>query len=921
MGSSAYNNLYSFNRSSGGEYENILVIANPGAGKTEEIANFAVKLVSEKVPPENILCITFTNKASAEMRRRIDVKLADNRSAALGIEVTTFHSLAFSALSLAGKAPNLVSPNFLKYSILKSIRSRKVFNYGDAYITGTLVPKIENAVRYVRSFSFKRGELDEGLARRHLEAYISNGATRQFSHEEMMKFLDYMLGIMDDYEERKRELGLIDYNDLLDLYVSLPDGSRKRYDWVLVDELQDLNEVEFEIAIRSGEKHFMVGDPKQSIFGFQGGSLRNFQNFRENLGGNIRILGKNRRSTDEILSYARSFYLEKGSKPGTMEELEQLIPAEEKHGETVSVHLTEDPERYAASLASKIDAASQAVAIVARTNSQIDVIAEYLERSNIPYKSTSPGSPNESSRLDIVKYLQAVISPGKDSIIAALFTPYSEVTLQESFKFAEKYKWAKSLELSALKEVSPSLLAAISDNRSREGIISLFQEKILPIAISLGKSHFIAAHAINLSIQEYYTENAVPDLEGLFDYLSVSSIDFDVESSSSGLILTTVHKAKGMEFDRVIYVPTRTQERLGFVDVVSRSLVLATKGFDPFEELNMEDERVDFVAITRARTGLDILVKPKLQARYAVGSAKVQEDDLSGVADPLIQEFDRIFAMLAHGRKEEALKAARRKSSWLTSLIHSYFKKDAKLSYSTISSISSPIRFLSNYILNIRQTGKALSIGSQVHDYAQDIFEGEEIPAELGSLEPIVENVRKIIDQVKTEFQADQKGAEISIAVHVSDIYPELAERYPNTEFKGKLDAVFESASNDVIILDYKTDQRLNDEYVREHRLQLYLYKMMYARKYSMEPNKIRVCAGYVNLKDRINTGRIDSHLDLTEPSKVKINSFRNLISRYYDYRDNPDVFIQDLLAERDDNSHLQAEIKSVLRDETSSKL
>lgn len=909
------NGLYSFSTRSEGS-KNILTIANPGAGKTEEIANFAVKLIGESVPPDKILCITFTNKASAEMRQRIEQKLSDNRNAAMAIEVTTFHSLAFTELSMYGASPNLVSENFLRYSILSSIRKRKVFNYGDAYIIDTLVPKIENAIRYVRSYSLDILALNRKKAHKILNTYLQEEPVRGFSKEEMEKFLEYMFDIISDYEEKKKELGLIDYNDLLTEYLNIPDEQFSEFEWVLVDELQDLNEAEFEIAIRSGHNHFMVGDPKQSIFGFQGGSLRNFKRFRKTFGSNVKILGKNFRSTSSILSYARAFYTERAGARESLEELKQLHSADDKSGDPVKLYLSEDPERFAAVEASRHGSEDQTVAVIARTNSQIDRIGEFLDRDNVPYSTTSPGNPDEASRSDIIKYLRAVITPGRETIIPALFTPYSEVTLEEAFHIADKYRRKKKIEQKAVEEFAPSLSSVANDRKAKESLVSLFKNKILPIAISLGKAHFLAAQAIYLSVQQYFLENLDPQLEGLFDYLSVSGVDLLTGTAGKGIILTTVHRAKGMEFNQVIYVPSRTQGGTSFIDLVSRTVVKTGKDFDPSDELEGEDDRIDFVAITRAKENLEIVCKPRFQSRYKTDPVVVEESDAGDTVDPLLVEYDRIYSMIAHGRKEEAIKAARAESSWLIDLIRDHFSQGARLSYSTISKLSSPTDFLTDYILKLFVTSPALTRGSRVHDYAEDMFRGKEIPDELGDLEPIVDNIRKVMNAVHDEFDAEQVEAEMNLQMHVSDIFPDLAERYPDTVFTGKIDAVFKGRKGNSVILDYKTDRRRVDQYVSDHRLQLYIYKLMYARKLDLDPGSINVCTGYINLQPRINTGDIDHSLDLTEPSRLKITNFKKLIARYFDYRDDPDKFVNDVLAERDSGSHLQAEIKEILNNE-----
>ncbi|MGE9811478.1 UvrD-helicase domain-containing protein, partial [Ferroplasma acidiphilum] len=132
-----------------------LVISNPGTGKTTLISNEVINLIKEGVKPEKILCITFTNNAVGELQKSIDRLLIDNKIknvTAYDVNIYTFHALAFQELFQSKAEKNIVSYNIARYLIYKKLRDLEAFNYGREYVIEDIVPKLENAIRYIKSF-------------------------------------------------------------------------------------------------------------------------------------------------------------------------------------------------------------------------------------------------------------------------------------------------------------------------------------------------------------------------------------------------------------------------------------------------------------------------------------------------------------------------------------------------------------------------------------------------------------------------------------------------------------------------------------------------------------------------------------------------------------------------------------------------
>ena len=134
---------------------NVMVISNPGTGKTTTLALKVLNLLKNGVEPEEILCITFTAKAKKEMFDSI-YDLAQGQiedSVIMKIPIHTFHSFAYDYLTSAGLIPeNIAGNNLLRYSILESLDSNKALNYTKSHVIGRLLGKIENSMRYIKNF-------------------------------------------------------------------------------------------------------------------------------------------------------------------------------------------------------------------------------------------------------------------------------------------------------------------------------------------------------------------------------------------------------------------------------------------------------------------------------------------------------------------------------------------------------------------------------------------------------------------------------------------------------------------------------------------------------------------------------------------------------------------------------------------------
>jgi len=260
-----------------------LVIASAGTGKTSTIVGRIAHLLTSGIKPEEILLLTFTNKASLEMKARVGSFFSEAKK----IEAGTFHSVSYRWLKKINKNITLKSPNDLKI-LFKSIYDKRSFHhiegepYGSNYLYDT----------YSLFLNSNQKDFTEWLS------------TKTPAQEEFCTIYE---GIFEEYEEKKREYGLVDFNSLLiEMINELKNGCENPYKEVLVDEYQDTNPLqnEFINAVEKGSL-FCVGDYDQSIYAFNGADISIISTFDKRYpDANIFTLTKNYRSYAEILDLA-----------------------------------------------------------------------------------------------------------------------------------------------------------------------------------------------------------------------------------------------------------------------------------------------------------------------------------------------------------------------------------------------------------------------------------------------------------------------------------------------------------------------------------------------------------------------------------------------------------------------------------------
>ena len=855
-----------------------IVISNPGTGKTTTLSFKVIKLLEEKVKPEDILCITFTEKAKKEMFNAIYDKAKGEFSDAdiMKINIHTFHSFAYNYLLDAGLiSGDIVGNNLLRFSILNSFEKNKALNYGKDYIIDTIVPKTENSIRYIKSFGITPNKIDLKKATKVLEK-IFDEKSSTYSMDEMKSFLKYFIDAYTEYEKSK--LQSIDYSDMLLLFKEKFKGNKFQY--VLVDEMQDMNEIEAEIATMVAENLFLVGDAKQAIFGFQGGSVKNFQKFMKTC--EPKMLSMNRRSSQQILDYAKQYFLN-GTSDKEMFEKELAVFKSLGTGEiprvfSTSAHLSkileiieENPEK--------------SIGIITRTNGQIIKISKFLDSNNIEYSSTSSQASTHLAKNEIESFIKGLLSERMEDKISATFTIFAPYTLKEAFEFSKAFKAKEFEKLSKIKSWGLKL--------QRKDLDRMFIDLILPMCISKGAEWFSAAMTAKQEIDEYLTFEA-PTLEGLFDFIAIGEEAHMEQRNESKVTLTTVHKAKGLAFDVVVYIPSNSK-KTSFIDSITKS-ILSSSEIEVESELTEESLRVDFVAFTRAKEKLVIIADDKESKKYHIeGLSNIEVDDAKDelMVAKLNNRLSEAYSLFIAKRFEDSEKLLNGEDEWLEEYIKNYFKTVDHFSYSSI--MTKPYEFLKRNIISMPFSSAAAEFGNNVHKALEDILRGK------SKIEDYKDDVRKAtqngldaIEQLKKEypglkFDTSEKNLKVLISSMID--YQE-----DNMQFTGKIDSVFKH-NKGYLILDYKTDTK--SENASEHKRQLAVYKKMLSISEGIPEEEITSCVVFVALRGVINTGKFSQEISIG--TRNVFPTFEGHLQKVLAWKKDPQTFIKELLEEKNE--------------------
>ena len=585
----------------------VLILAGAGSGKTRVIIQRIAHLIQNKlVPPQQILAVTFTNKAAEEMRERLQGILSGKQK---GVHLSTFHALG---VSLLRKSINHLGylPNFIIYdkkdqlSVIKTIMEDHDFDD-----TGLIDAK---------SVHFEIGRAKS----------IGNGPEVFLDQQESQQ--KQIIGkIYRHYQKTMKGCNAIDFDDILNLTLSLydkfpevMDSLTERFRYIMVDEYQDTNRIQYKLLRHLTKQHrniFVVGDDDQSIYGWRGAEVRNMFEFEEDFPEVKFIhLEQNYRSTQLILQAANQVISE------NTQRMPKKLWSEKQGGEKLdwimSENEAEEMEAVTRRIRTKILQHGRRYldfSILYRSNFQSRAVEEALREAKIPYRLV--GGTNFYDRQEIrdaLSYLKVIHNTndevslhriintprrgiGKTALVQAN-TCCQEMHLSLFKVIVQARKYERIHKASAFNmELFTRIINNYKQRFANEPLGEVFKELLDEIGYirfletQSGEPKVRKRRVMNVlellrSVQTYSEQNLEASLQHYLERVTLfTGSDSDTDDKANQVAIMTLHSAKGLEFPFV------------FMIGMSEGVLPNQRSIDEGRE--DEERRLCYVGITRAQ--------------------------------------------------------------------------------------------------------------------------------------------------------------------------------------------------------------------------------------------------------------------------------------------------------------------------------
>jgi DNA helicase-2/ATP-dependent DNA helicase PcrA len=618
-----------------------LVLAGAGSGKTRVLVHRIAFLIQAMgASPHSILSVTFTNKAAAEMRHRIEQMLGHNPA---GMWVGTFHGLAHRLLRAHWQEAGLAE----NFQILDSDDQQRLIK--------RVIRELgldEQRWPAKQAQWFINGQKDEGFRPQHIQA----GGDL---------FLATMRGIYEAYEAACARTGVIDFSELLlralDLWRDKPgllEHYQRRFRHILVDEFQDTNAVQYawlRLLAKGGDSLMVVGDDDQSIYGWRGARIENIQQFSSDFPDTQLIrLEQNYRSTAGILKAANALIANNNGRLG------KELWTDGGDGEPLALYAAFNEHDEARYVVESIEDALRKdglkrseIAILYRSNAQSRVLEEALLRERIPYRIY--GGQRFFERAEIknaMAYLRLLDGRGNDAALERIVNVpargIGEKTIESIREYArahDVHMW-EAIRLMLANKALPGRAAG-----ALGGFIELIEglaEKVMAMPLHqmtqvvIEQSGLLAYHEAEKgekgqarveNLEELVSaarafENDEDDeltpLQAFLTHASLEAGDTQAAENEDSIQLMTLHSAKGLEFPLVFLVGMEE-------GLFPHKMSLEEPG-------RLEEERrLAYVGITRA---MQKLVISYAETRRLYGSETYNKVSrfVREIPAPLIQE-------------------------------------------------------------------------------------------------------------------------------------------------------------------------------------------------------------------------------------------------------------------------------------------
>jgi DNA helicase II / ATP-dependent DNA helicase PcrA len=566
-------------------------------------------IATERVRPEEILAVTFTNKAAREMRGRIEALLGGG---ATGMWLGTFHSIGVRILRRDGQAIGI---------------PREFSIYDEA-----------DRVAAVRRAMQAAGVDDKRFPPAQVAHQISAAKNELQSADEYAATAGAYYGarIAEAFRAYERELqaaGALDFDDLLvrvvELFEDVPDAAARyqhKFRHIFVDEYQDTNRAQYRLVQILGAVHgniTVVGDDDQSIYGWRGADVRNILSFqKDHPNATVVTLDQNYRSTQVILDAAHAVIRH------NTERAAKKLWTDRTGGAKVRIVSVYDETEEAVAITSEIERLLQTeamsyddFAVLYRTNAQSRALEDVLLRRGIPYQLI--GGPRFYERRevkDVLAYLRLIANP-RDAVSFARIVnvPRRKIgdrTVQELERLARRHGTSPFQAVTRLDEADALGAAAISALEAFRKLIEGLRAAAAQLSLPELVERVLAESGYKSMLQDGTPENEerwnnVTELiglsgeyadaeppEGLQAFLENVALVSDVDSldpAKAGVTLITLHQVKGLEFPVV------------FMAGMEEGLMPHLRAMEEGDAGLAEERRLAYVGITRARKRLYLL--------------------------------------------------------------------------------------------------------------------------------------------------------------------------------------------------------------------------------------------------------------------------------------------------------------------------
>ncbi len=568
-----------------------LVLAGPGSGKTLTIVNRVKYLIEkQKVRPEEILVVTFTRFAAAEMKSRLCLVMGKRD---LPVTVGTFHGIYYGILKWAYRMnqENILSETE-KYQILRGVINKErmeIFDEED----------------FIQDIAAEIGKVKNN--RIPLEEFVSEKCSA-----------DAFRNIYRNYERHRKELKKIDFDDMLvlcyELFRSRPDVLaqwQKKFRYVLIDEFQDINRIQYDVIRMLAQPEnnlFVVGDDDQAIYGFRGADSELMLGFGKDFPNAKQILlGMNYRSTANIVQNSLKLI------ENNVERYSKKLEANREGGSCLHIQEVKDPVEEAEYVLEEIQKCKEngikeeEIAILFRVHTDARAVVEAMVERKIPFqmKEHLPNIYEHFIAKDIMAYfrlatgkrrrqdfLQVMNRPkrylGRDSVSG------SQVSFEDMRKFycdkdwmidrIDQFEW----DVKMLMKMAP--YAAIQYIRKRIGYDDFLKEYAFTHQINRSDLNEVLAEIEEAAKAFSSVEEWFAHVEEYTETLKVK--EKERNRPRPGVRLMTIHASKGLEFKQVF-------------------LIAANEGRIPYQKAKTdkeieEERRLFYVAMTRAKDFLKI---------------------------------------------------------------------------------------------------------------------------------------------------------------------------------------------------------------------------------------------------------------------------------------------------------------------------